>query len=48
MEGLLAIFTIRLIKSLSRVIPEALYETLYMVIVSTILAYVLGVPMGFF
>jgi len=33
-------------ESLSRVIPEALHETLYMVIVSTILAYVLGVPMG--
>ncbi|NLP44278.1 MAG: ABC transporter permease [Peptococcaceae bacterium] len=47
MEGLLAMFSDPAYwESLSRVIPEALYETLYMVIVSTILAYVLGVPMG--
>lgn len=32
--------------SLGRIIPEALNETLYMVIVSTFMAYVLGVPMG--
>lgn len=33
-------------ESLSRVIPKALNETLYMVITSTFLAYVLGIPMG--
>ncbi len=32
--------------SLSRIIPKALNETLYMVIVSTFLAYLLGIPMG--
>lgn len=32
--------------SLGRIIPEALNETLYMVIASTFMAYVLGVPMG--
>lgn len=35
-------------QGLSRIIPEAMNETLYMVIVSTFLAYVLGVPMGVF
>ena len=47
MEDIIAMFTNpAYLESLCRVIPEALYETLYMVIVSTILAYVLGVPMG--
>ncbi|MGI6450399.1 MAG: methionine ABC transporter permease [Desulfitobacteriia bacterium] len=35
-------------ESLGRIIPKALNETLYMVIVSTFLAYVLGIPMGVF
>lgn len=34
--------------SLSKIIPVAINETLYMVIVSTFMAYVLGVPMGVF
>jgi D-methionine transport system permease protein len=33
-------------ESLGRIIPNALNETLYMVIFSTFLAYVLGIPMG--
>lgn len=34
--------------SLAKIVPKALNETIYMVIVSTFLAYVLGVPMGVF
>lgn len=33
-------------ENLSRIIPLAINETIYMVMVSTFLAYVLGVPMG--
>jgi ABC-type proline/glycine betaine transport system permease subunit len=33
-------------ENLSRIIPLAVNETIYMVMVSTFLAYVLGVPMG--
>lgn len=32
--------------SLARIIPAAVNETIYMVVVSTFLAYLLGVPMG--
>lgn len=32
--------------SLAQIVPKALNETIYMVVVSTFLAYVLGVPMG--
>jgi D-methionine transport system permease protein len=35
-------------ESLGKILPQAVNETVYMVIVSTFLAYVLGVPMGFF
>ncbi|HHV63918.1 MAG TPA: ABC transporter permease [Peptococcaceae bacterium] len=35
-------------ESLARIIPKALNETIYMVIFSTFLAYVLGIPMGVF
>lgn len=34
--------------SLSKIVPKALNETIYMVVVSTFLAYVLGIPMGVF
>lgn len=34
--------------SLSKIIPQAVNDTIYMVVVSTFLAYVLGVPMGVF
>ena len=33
-------------ESLARIVPKALNETIYMVTVSTFLAYVLGIPMG--
>lgn len=33
-------------ESLTRIVPKALNETIYMVTVSTFLAYVLGIPMG--
>ncbi|NLI92777.1 MAG: ABC transporter permease [Peptococcaceae bacterium] len=35
-------------ESLSKILPQSVNETIYMVIVSTFLAYVLGVPMGVF
>jgi D-methionine transport system permease protein len=35
-------------ESLSKILPQSVNETIYMVVVSTFLAYILGVPMGVF